>query len=141
MGRFLKNPELAPGALAAQLPMVVSSAYGDATKDGLIRFNVAQSRVELFYNNVWNQIAKIGTVNIIQDTFTTANATTQYGPMTYTYSAGQEANVMVFVGGVQQIPGTNYQFQGNAYLALNPTNGTAGQTITVLHNFNSTNAS
>ena len=140
MGRFLKNPDLAPGALAAKLPVVPSSAYGDIPVDGLIRFNTSSAKVELFYNNIWNQIAKIGSVNIVQDTFTTANATTQYGPMSYSYSAGQEANVMVFVGGVQQIPSTNYQFQGNTYVLLNPTNGTAGQTITVLHNFNSTNA-
>ena len=117
-----------------------SSAYVDIPVDGLIRFNTSSAKVELFYNNIWNQIAKIGSVNIVQDTFTTANATTQYGPMSYSYSAGQEANVMVFVGGVQQIPSTNYQFQGNTYVLLNPTNGTAGQTITVLHNFNSTNA-
>ena len=141
MPRFLKNPELAPGALAAKLPVVPSSAYGDTPVDGLIRFNTSSSKVELFFNSVWNQIAKIGSVNIVQDTFTTANATTQYGPMSYTYSSGQEANVMIFVGGVQQIPSTNYQFQGNAYVLLNPTVNMSGQTITVLHNFNSTNAS
>lgn len=94
----------------------------------------------MYFNGVWAQVAKIGTVDIVKDTFTTANLQTNYGPMTYSYDAGQEANVMVFVGGVQQVPGTNYQFQGNDYVALNPTDGTSGQTITVLHNFNSTDA-
>lgn len=140
MGRFLKNPELAPGALAAKIPVVPSSAYGDSPVNGLIRFNQASAKVELFYNNVWNEIAKIGRVNLVQDTFTTANATTQYGPMTYSYSSGQEANAVVYVGGVMQVPGTNYQFQGNTYMLLNPTNGTSGQTITVIHNINSTDA-
>lgn len=140
MGRFLKNPQLAPGALAAQIPVVPSSAYGDGPVNGLIRFNQSSAKVELFYNEVWNEIAKIGRVNIVKDTFTTANATTQYGPMTYSYNAGQEANVVIYVGGVMQVPDTNYQFQGNTYFLLNPTNGTSGQTITVIHNLNSTDA-
>ena len=140
MGRYLKNPDLAQGALAAKLPVVPSSAYGDQPVDGLIRFNADSSKVEFFYNAVWNEVAKIGRVNIVKDSFTTANATTQYGPMTYSYSAGQEANVVVYVGGVVQVPDTNYQFQGNTYLLLNPTNGTSGQTITVIHNLNSTDA-
>ena len=140
MGRYLKNPDLAQGALAAKLPVVPSSAYGDQPVDGLIRFNADSSKVEFFYNAVWNEVAKIGRVNIVKDSFTTANATTQYGPMTYSYSAGQEANVVVYVGGVVQVPDTNYQFQGNAYFLLNPTDGTSGQTITVIHNLNSTDA-
>ena len=94
----------------------------------------------MYFNGVWNSIAKIGSVNIVEDTFTTANGVTQYGPMTYSYNAGQEANVIVYVGGVMQVPGTNYQFLGNTNFDLNPTNGTAGQTIKVLHNFNSTDA-
>ena len=90
----------------------------------------------LFRSNV----GKVGTVSITKDTFTTANATVNYGPMSYTYTSGQENNVLVFVGGVFQTPITNYTFQGNAYIALNPTSGTAGQSIVLLHNFNSTNA-
>lgn len=141
MARFLKNPDLTrSGKLAARLPMVPSSSYGDAPADGLIRFNQANSKVEFYYNGQWNQVAKIGTVNIVTDTFTTANGVTQYGPMSYSYSSGQEASVLVFVGGVQQKPVVNYTFDGSFTLNLNPTSGTAGQTITVLHNFNSTNA-
>lgn len=140
MGRYLKNTEIATPSSAIRLPLGSSAVRPDAPVDGQIRFNTSLSKIEMYFNGIWNSVAKIGTVDIVQDTFTTANATVNYGPMTYTYSAGQEANVMVYVGGVQQIPGTNYQFQGNAYVALNPSNGTAGQTITMLHNFNSTDA-
>lgn len=141
MARFLKNPDLtASGRLAARLPMVPSSSYGDAPIDGLIRFNQDNSKVEFYYNSTWNQVAKIGTVPIIADTFSTADGVTTYGPMSYAYSSGDEPNVLVFVGGVQQKPTINYTFDGTATLNLNPTSGTAGQTITVLHNFNSTDA-
>jgi hypothetical protein len=139
MGKLLKNPELAPGALGARLP-IGTSVTSDTPVDGVIRFNSTNSKVELYYNNQWNQIAKIGTVNIVTDTFTTADGVTSYGPMSYSYNSGQEASVLVFVGGVQQKPITNYTFDGTTSISLNPTTGTANQTITILHNFNSTNA-
>ena len=139
MARLLKNPDVAQGALGVRLP-IGSSTLSDTPVDGVVRFNSTNSKVEFYYNGSWNQIAKIGTVNIVKDTFTTANATTYYGPMTYSYTAGNEANVVVFVGGVYQQPSTNYTFVGNTYIALSPTNGEYGQTITVIHNLNSTNA-
>lgn len=140
MARFLKNEQIKTSSTAIRLPTGTSAVRPDAPVDGQLRFNTTLSKIEMYFGGVWNTVAKIGSVNIVQDTFTTATGTVNYGPMTYTYTAGQEANVMVYVGGVQQIPGTNYQFQGNAYVALNPTSGTAGLTITVLHNFNSTDA-
>jgi len=139
MARLLKNPDISPGALGVRLP-ISNQSISDAPTDGVIRFNTTNSKVEFYYGNTWNQVAKIGSVNIIKDTFVTANATTTYGPMTYSYAAGQEANVVVFVGGVYQQPVTNYQFTGNTLINLSPTNGEYGQTITVIHNLNSTNA-
>lgn len=140
MARFLKNEQITTASSAIRLPTGSSAIRPDAPVDGQLRFNTTLSKIEMYFNGIWNSVAKIGTVNIVKDTFTTANATVNYGPMTYSYDAGQESNVALYVGGVHQIPSTNYQFQGNAYVALNPTDGTAGQTITVLHNFNSTDA-
>ena len=59
MARFLKNPQLAPGATGAILPIVPSSSYGDAPVSGLIRFNQATNRIEFYYNGAWSQVAKI----------------------------------------------------------------------------------
>jgi hypothetical protein len=140
MGRYLKNTAIDTPSSAIRLPIGSSSVRPDAPVDGQIRFNTSLSKIEMYFNGVWNSVAKIGTVDIVQDTFTTVSGTTSYGPMSYAYSAGQESSVMVYVGGVQQIPGTNYQFQGDTTILLNPTNGTSGQTITILHNFNSTDA-
>lgn len=139
MGRLLKNPDIAPGALGVRLPLG-ASALSDAPVDGLIRFNQTTAKVELYYNGQWNTIAKVGTVEIVTDTFTTADGVTSYGPMSYSYNSGEEASVLVFVGGVQQKPITNYSFDGSDSINLNPSNGTANQTIIVLHNFNSTDA-
>lgn len=139
MARLLKNPDIAQGALGVRLPLG-SSTLSDQPVDGLIRFNQTTSKVELYYNAQWNTIAKVGTVEIVTDTFTTADGVTSYGPMSYSYNSGEEASVLVFVGGVQQKPITNYSFDGSSSINLNPSNGTANQTIIVLHNFNSTDA-
>lgn len=140
MGRFVKNTIIPGGEYAVRLPVGTNSVAPSSPVDGLIRFNESTSKVEFFYNGVWSMIAKIGVVPIIKDTFTTVDGQTTYGPMTYSYASGDEANVIVFVGGVHQKPNTNYTFDGSSVLNLNPTDGTANQTIIVLHNFNSTNA-
>ena len=140
MARLLKNTEISTPSTAIRLPIGSSAVRPDQPVNGQLRFNTSLSKIEMYFANVWNSVAKIGTVNIEEDVFTTANATVQYGPMSYSYDVGQEANVQIYVGGVHQLPSTNYQFQGNTFVLINPSNGTAGQTISVFHNFNSTDA-
>ena len=148
MARYLKNPDITrSGKLAARLPMVPNNSYGDAPVDGLIRFNQDTSRIEFYYNNNWSEVAKIGTVNIVIDPFitgdTSSNPSGDYHDMSYSYIAGQENSVLVFVGGVQQIPVTNYNFSSGVaskHIYITPsTSGDAGQAILVIHNINSTN--
>ena len=141
MARYLKNTQLEGGSYAIQLPLGTNSLGPDAPVDGQIRYNQSNSKIEFYYNGGWSMIAKIGTVTVVKDTFTTVDAQTSYGEMTYAYNSGQEENVIVFVGGVHQIPVTNYQFDGSKYININPsTGGTANQTIIVIHNLNSTDA-
>lgn len=149
MGRLLKNPDLAYGSTAAKLPVVPSSSQGDSPVPGLIRFNQSTSKVELYYNSQWNSIAKIGTVPIYTDSFTTADGGSGSNQFTMTnapksYISGEESTVLVFIGGVQQIPVTHYTFSGGVaskIITFSPSAlGDAGQTILVIHNFNSTDA-
>ena len=107
MARFLKNPIIGRGtSLAARLPIVPNSSFGDAPTSGLIRFNQGTNRIEFYYNGAWNQVAKIGTVPItidgLNNTLLTQDGVNQY-TMSYSYTNGQENSVLVFVGGVQQI--------------------------------------
>jgi hypothetical protein len=147
MGRLLKNPDLAYGSTAAKLPIVPSNSFGDSPSTGLIRFNQATNKIEFYYNNAWNQVAKIGTVPIYTDTFTTADGGSNDFTMTNApknYISGEENTVLVFIGGVQQIPVTHYTFSGGSaskHIYFTPSAlGDAGQTILVIHNFNSTDA-
>lgn len=139
MARFLKNPDLANGAQAAKLPIVPSSAYGDAPTNGLIRFNQASNRIEFFYNNSWSQIAKIGSVQIVVDTLGPGDGIT----INFTMSQ-QETDpnaIAVFVGGVYQQPGTHYTVSGYGiqFSTAPPLGTTNPTTIVVIHNINSTN--
>jgi hypothetical protein len=140
MARFLKNPTIGKGFnLAAQLPIVPSSAYGDAATSGLIRFNQATSRIEFYYNNTWNQVAKIGSVQLVVDNFT-GNGSTQTFVMAQTES--DPTAIAVFIGGVYQQPTTNYTVNGSTTITFTsppPAPGINPNQIVIIHNINSTN--
>ena len=141
MARYLKNTQLKGGSYSIQLPLGTNSIGPDSPVDGQIRFNQTTNKIEFYYNNTWNQVAKIGTVQVNVDQMYTADGVNQY-TMSQSYTAGQESSVLVFVGGVQQIPTVNYTFSGGVasnQLYLQPsTSGDANQPIIVIHNLNST---
>lgn len=149
MARFLKNPDLAQNSTAARLPVVPSSSYGDSPSSGLIRFNEDTNRIEFYYNNTWNQVAKIGTVSITVDEFTGDNVTTEF---TMSQSEASDSAILVQIGGVYQQPSTNYEIgtgTGGGFVAGTgttirftsppPAPGVNPNKIVVIHNLNSTN--
>jgi hypothetical protein len=139
MARFLKNPQLAPGATGAILPIVPSSSYGDAPVSGLIRFNQATNRIEFYYNGAWSQVAKIGSVQISVDQVGVGDGITS--TFTMNQAETDATAIAVFVSGVYQtatthytVSGTQINFQSAPPLgSINPTQ------IVVIHNINSTN--
>jgi len=144
MARFLKNPQLAPGASAAILPVVPSSSYGDAPVQGLIRFNQnptgsSYPRIEIYYNGSWQQVAPIGKVQLIIDSLGPGDGTTS--AFTMTQAETDPTAVAVFVGGVYQQPTTNYTVSGTQITFTSaPPRGNINPTqIIIIHNINSTN--
>jgi len=150
MGRYLKNTQIEGGSYAIQIPLGSSSIGPDSPVNGQMRFNQTNSRIEFYYNSQWNQVAKIGTVPITTDTFDTSDFINNGGQRTMPnaplggYITGEEASVLVFIGGVQQRPIDHYSFSSvvrTNILNLNPTAiGDAGQTVIVIHKLNSTDA-
>ena len=139
MARFLKNPQLAPGAQGAVLPIVPSSAYGDAPVSGLIRFNQASSRIEVYYNNAWSQVAKIGSVQLVTDSFTGDGSTTSF---TMSQAESDPTAIAVFIGGVYQQPTSNYTVNGTTSISFTsppPAPGVNPNQVVIIHNINSTN--
>lgn len=137
MGRLVKNYQITTGSHTVQLPIGSSTVTPDVRVNGQVAYNTGTNKYEFYANSALRNPAFEGTVSVIRDSFTLANGVTNYGPMTYTYTAGA-TGPMVFIGGVFQSLGTNYNFQGNAYISITSPNGTAGQTITVIHNLDST---
>jgi len=123
-----------------QLPIVPSSAYGDAPTSGLLRFNQATSRIEFYYNGAWSQVAKIGSVQLVTDSFTGDGATTTF---TMSQAESDPTAIAVFIGGVYQIPTTHYSVNGSTIITFQAPppqyTGSSPTTIIVIHNINSTN--
>lgn len=140
MGRYLKNTQLEGGSYAIQLPLGSNSIGPDQPVNGQIRFNTSNNRVELFFAGIWNQVAKIGTVNIAVDEFTGDGVQTQF---TMSQAESSDSAVLVSIGGVYQQPTINYTTDGTTTITFTsppPAPGVNPNKIVVVHNLNSTDA-
>ena len=139
MGRLLKNPDIAQGTLGVKLP-IGSNTLSDAPVTGLIRFNSDTSRIEFYYNSTWNQIAKIGSVQITVDDLVGDGTSTLF---TMSQTESDPTAIVVTIGGVYQQPTTNYTVSGTAITFTSPPPApslpNSPNRITIIHNLNSTN--
>lgn len=139
MARFLKNPDIATGALGVRLPLG-ASALSDAPVDGLIRFNQTNNKVEFYYNSAWNQIAKIGSVQLLVDSLTGDGILQTF---TMQQAESDPTAIAVFIGGVYQQPTVHYTVNGSTTITFQappPAPGVNPNQIVIIHNINSTNA-
>lgn len=139
MGRYLKNSDLRTGSYAIQIPVGSSSVGPDAPQNGQMRFNQTNTRLEMFYNSSWNQVAKIGAVSIVVDEFAGDGSTLAF---TMSQSESVDSAILVSIGGVYQQPTTNYTVSGTTitFTSPPPAPGINPNKIVVVHNLNSTNA-
>jgi len=140
MAHMLKNTRFKTASYALGLPVGTSSVGPDSPVVGQARWNTTTSRFEYYTGSAWLATAHEGNVTIVADKSFVGNSTrVLFEPMSYSYSSGQEAQVIVFVGTVYQIPVTNYTFAGNSSIQFSsaPSNLSS---ITILHNFASTTA-
>ena len=137
---MLKNTRFKTASYALGLPVGTSSVGPDSPVVGQARWNTTTSRFEYYTGSAWLATAHEGNVTIVADKSFVGNSTrVLFEPMSYSYNSGQEAQVIVFVGTVYQIPVTNYTFAGNSSIQFSsaPSNLSS---ITILHNFASTTA-
>ena len=138
MGRLAKNPDIANNVLGVKLP-IGTNTLSDAPVTGLIRFNSDTNRIEFYYNNAWNSIAKIGSVQLVVDNFA-GDGTQQTFVMSQAES--DATAIAVFIGGVYQQPTTNYTVNGSTTITFTsppPAPGVNLNQVIVIHNINSTN--
>lgn len=140
MGRYLKNTQLEGGSYSVQLPLGSNSVGPDSPVNGLIRFNQSNFKIEFYYNNTWNQVAKIGSVALVVSSFVGDGVTQVFGPMNK--SETDPKAIAVFIGGVYQRPTDNYTVAGTTitFTSAPPAPGISPNEITIIHNLNSTDA-
>jgi hypothetical protein len=141
MGRYLKNTQLEGGSYAVQLPMGTNSVGPDSPVSGQIRINQSNNKIEFYFNDVWNQVAKIGAVSIVVDDLVGDGSTVNF-TMSQTETADNA--VVVTIGGVYQLPGTSYTVSGTTITFTSPPPApslpNSPNRINIIHNLNSTDA-
>jgi hypothetical protein len=155
MGRFAKNTVFESGSYALGLAATSSSFSPNVagfTSQTYLRYSTTSDKLEYYSHagNVYQIISNVGsgTARITKDSFSGNSLRSDYGPLAFNYNTTSPtlwtANILVHVGTVYQIPGTNYEFAANAitgtdiHFTSNPSDGAA---ITIIHGLNSTIAS
>lgn len=139
MGHMLKNTKFKTGSYALGLPVGTSSIGPLPAVVGQTRWNTTTNRMEYYTGSVWYAVAHEGNVSIVKDSFTGDGINSVFGPMTYTYTAGQEPQVIAVVNNVIQNPGVGFTFFGNSSIRFTSVPGNTNP-IYILHNYSSTSA-
>ena len=149
MGRLVKNTLFESGSYALGLAATSSSFRPNVagfTSQTALRYSTTSDKLEYYSHtgNVYQTVANVGSgsARVTKDSFQGTGSATEFGPMSFSYDSEYEANVLVHIGTVYQIPGDNYTFYGNTtiHLLSAPGTGDAGK-ITIIHGLNSTIAS
>ena len=152
MGRFVKNPEIGDNASAVKIPNV-TTAQRPAGVNGQIIFNTTTSTYQAYNGSAWYNISEASrqktiTIDRFQGDGTTAtfgngigNTIDGSSAASFTVGVSDATDIMVFVGGVYQVPTTNYSISGSGTSATitfgsaPPTNdgSTGGHIVTIVH--------
>ena len=151
MGRYVKNPEATQGQTLA-IPQV-TTANRPGGKNGQIIFNSTTSTYQAYNGAQWYNISEASRQKTITiDRFQGDGTTTTFGngagntvdgstAATFSVGVSDATDIMVFVGGVYQVPTTNYSISGSGTTATitfgsaPPANdgSTGGHIVTIVH--------
>ena len=150
MGRFVKNPLLTQGS-TVEIPSV-STANRPTGANGKIIFNTTTSTYQVYNGAAWYNVSEASlektlTIDKFQGDGSTVvfgngaglDLTTFDGPgASLSVTPTSASDMLVYVGGVYQIPTTNYTLSGNqiTFGSAPPANdgATNGHIITIIHN-------
>ena len=138
MGRSVKNFAINDQALTLGIP-TTSTALRPAGQNGQMIYNTTTGTLQV-YDNGWANISTSlsAGATITKNTFSGDGST---GSFTMTISVTNTQDILVFIGGVYQIPTTSYSVSGTALTFGSPPPSPNGfdndHIVTVLHGFNS----
>jgi hypothetical protein len=149
MGRYVKNRQLEQGALTVEIPQVTTDNR-PAGQNGQIIFNSTTQTYQGYINSGWHNISSANAEKTITvDTFQGDGSTTVFGngsgntldgstAANLTVEPTDATDLQIFIGGVYQVPGTNYTYSGGAitFGSAPPANNgvDSAHIIAVIHN-------
>jgi len=149
MGRFVKNQELGQGATSVEIPKV-TTANRPSGQNGQLIFNTTTSTYQAYNGSQWYNISEASrektlTIDRFQGDDTTrvfgggkGNTLDGSSAATLSVTPSSASDILVFIGGVYQIPTTNYTLSGGeiTFGSAPPANdgSTNGHIITIIHN-------
>jgi hypothetical protein len=148
MGRFVKNPEIGNNAFGVTIPNV-TTAQRPSGVNGQLVYNTTTSTYQSYVGSAWyNMSTAAGEKTITIDKFQGDGTTTVFGAgagssiddsssATFSQTVNNATDILVFVGGVYQVPATNYSVSGQqiTFGSAPPGNdGTSnGHIISIVH--------
>ena len=148
MGRFVKNPVLTQGS-SVEIPSV-STANRPTGANGKIIFNTTTSTYQVYNGAQWYNVSEASREkSLTVDKFQGDGSTTVFGDglgntldgstmATLSVVPTDASDMVIFVGGVYQIPTTNYTYSGGriTFGSPIPANDGAsnGHIVTIIHN-------
>ena len=150
MGRFVKNPQATQGQ-TLEIPSV-STANRPAGQNGQIIFNSTTSTYQVYNGAQWYNVSEASREKTLTiDKFQGDGSTVVFGNgsgldltafdgpgASLSVTPTSASDMLVYVGGVYQIPTTNYTLSGNqiTFGSAPPANdgATNGHIITIIHN-------
>jgi len=148
MGRFLKNPLIGDNASGITIPNVTTAQRPSGTNGQLI-YNTTTSTYQSYNGSAWYNISEASREKTLTvDRFQGDGSTTVFGAGSGNTLDGSTAatlsivpdaatDMLIFVGGVAQVPGTNYSYSGGqiTFGSAPPGNDgtTNGHVIAIVH--------
>ena len=149
MGRFAKNPVIGDNAFGITIPNVTTAQRPSGTNGQLV-YNTTTSTYQSYIGSAWyNMSTAAGEKTITIDKFQGDGTTTVFGSgkgntldgstaATLSVTPTDASDMIIFVGGVYQVPTTNYTYSGGeiTFGSAPPANdgATNGHIISVIHN-------
>lgn len=133
MGRYVKNKELRSASYSIRLPYTNPAVGSECPIEGLIRYNYESDQIELYSNLRWRYLRMSDDIEPMptKDTFYGDAVERVFGPMSFSYPAGEELRIFVYVQNVWQNPAVNYTVDGYYIIMASPPPD--GHAVVVIH--------
>ena len=151
MGRFAKNPLIGDNAFGVTIPNV-TTAQRPSGVNGQLIYNTTTSTYQVYNGSNWHNVSEASREKTITiDRFQGDDTTLTFGNgagntldgstgASFSQTVNDATDILVFIGGVYQVPTTNYTVSGQQITfgsVVQANDGESnGHIITIIHGLN-----